>query len=60
MGTLLQKVDNKLYVQRMITLMYQRADISDVTNREGLAVAMGLVPNTLSILWMLSLSAVLN
>jgi hypothetical protein len=47
MGTLLQKADNKLYVQRMIALMYQRADISDVTNREGLATAMGLVPNSL-------------
>ena len=47
MGTLLQKADNKLYVQRMIALMYQRADISDVANREGLATAMGLVPNSL-------------
>ena len=44
MGTLLQKADNKLYVQRMIALMYQRADISDVIHRESLATAMGLVP----------------
>lgn len=47
MGTILQKADNKLYVQRMISLMYQRADISDLANREGLATAMGLVPNSL-------------
>lgn len=47
MGTVLQKVDNEVYVQQMIALMYQRADISNETNREGLATAMGLVPSSL-------------
>ncbi|XP_024360918.1 protein SHOOT GRAVITROPISM 6 isoform X4 [Physcomitrium patens] len=43
MGTVLQKTDNEVYVQRMITLMYQRSDVSNKINRGGLATAMGLV-----------------
>ena len=45
MGTILQKVDDKNYVQQMISLMYKRADNADEANRLGLAMAMGLVPS---------------
>lgn len=47
MGTVLQKTDNEVYVQRMITLMYQRSDVSNKINRGGLATAMGLVTRAL-------------
>jgi hypothetical protein len=40
---LLQKVDDKEYVQRKITLMYRQADVADQTNRLGLAMGSGLV-----------------
>jgi len=47
---LLQKVDNRSYVQQKITAMYKHADLADETNRLGLAKGMGLVP-TLSPLY---------
>lgn len=47
MGTVLQKVENGVYVQKMIAFMYQRADVSNEINREGLATAMGLVPSSM-------------
>lgn len=40
---LLQKVDDKEYVQRKISLMYKRADVANETNRLGLAMGVGLV-----------------
>jgi hypothetical protein len=40
---LLQKVDDKRYVQQKIALMYKHANIGDETNRLGLAKGMGLV-----------------
>ncbi|KAG0560676.1 hypothetical protein KC19_9G004300 [Ceratodon purpureus] len=43
MGMLLQKVDNRSYVQQKITAMYKHADLSDEINRLGLAKGMGLV-----------------
>lgn len=47
---LLQKVDNRAYVQQKIAAMYKHADTADETNRLGLAKGMGLVP-TLSPLY---------
>ncbi|CAM6090973.1 unnamed protein product [Calypogeia fissa] len=43
LGMLLQKVDDKDYVQRKISLMYKRADVANETNRLGLAMGVGLV-----------------
>lgn len=43
MGMLLQKVDNRSYVQQKITAMYKHADLADEINRLGLAKGMGLV-----------------
>eukprot|EP00249_Psilotum_nudum_P022767 c28637_g1_i1 orf=1-4821(+) len=43
LGMLLQKVDDRSYIQEKISVMYKRADICDVTNRLGLAMGMGLV-----------------
>ncbi len=43
LGMLLQKVDDKRYVQQKIALMYKHANIGDETNRLGLAKGMGLV-----------------
>jgi hypothetical protein len=40
---LLQKVDDKRYVQQKIASMYKHANIGDETNRLGLAKGMGLV-----------------
>lgn len=42
-GMLLQKVDNRAYVQQKIAAMYKHADLADETNRLGLAKGMGLV-----------------
>ncbi|CAI0469322.1 unnamed protein product [Linum tenue] len=43
LGMLLQKVDDKVYVQDKINWMYRQADIAIPSNRLGLAKAMGLV-----------------
>ncbi|XP_024369013.1 protein SHOOT GRAVITROPISM 6 isoform X1 [Physcomitrium patens] len=43
MGMLLQKVNNRSYVQQKITAMYKHADLADEVNRLGLAKGMGLV-----------------
>ncbi|CAN1770485.1 Protein SHOOT GRAVITROPISM 6 [Linum perenne] len=43
LGMLLQKVDDKGYVQDKINWMYKQANIAIPTNRLGLAKAMGLV-----------------
>ncbi|XP_050226540.1 protein SHOOT GRAVITROPISM 6 [Mercurialis annua] len=43
LGMLLQKVDNRAYVQSKIDWMYKQANIAIPTNRLGLAKAMGLV-----------------
>jgi hypothetical protein len=43
LGMLLQKVDDKRYVQQKIASMYKHANIGDETNRLGLAKGMGLV-----------------
>ncbi|XP_015574858.1 protein SHOOT GRAVITROPISM 6 isoform X1 [Ricinus communis] len=43
LGMLLQKVDNRAYVQNKIDWMYKQANIAIPTNRLGLAKAMGLV-----------------
>lgn len=42
---LLQKVDNRTYVQQKIAAMYKHANVADATNRLGLAKGMGLVFN---------------
>ncbi|KAJ4833816.1 Protein SHOOT GRAVITROPISM 6 [Turnera subulata] len=43
LGMLLQKVDDRAYVQDKIDWMYKQANITNPTNRLGLAKAMGLV-----------------
>ncbi|KAI6675717.1 hypothetical protein NL676_003623 [Syzygium grande] len=43
LGVLLQKVDDRAYVRDKIAWMYKQANISNPTNRLGLAKAMGLV-----------------
>lgn len=43
MGTVLRKIDDRAYVKQKIAFMFRRADVSDETNRLGLAKAMGLV-----------------
>ncbi|OAE30767.1 hypothetical protein AXG93_4876s1080 [Marchantia polymorpha subsp. ruderalis] len=43
LGMLLQKLDDRDYVQRKISLMYKRADVANEANRLGLAMGMGLV-----------------
>lgn len=43
LGVLLQKVDDRAYVHDKIAWMYKQANISNPTNRLGLAKAMGLV-----------------
>ncbi|KAL3699532.1 hypothetical protein R1sor_017554 [Riccia sorocarpa] len=43
LGMLLQKVDDRNYVQRKIALMYKKADVANETNRLGLAMGIGLV-----------------
>lgn len=42
---LLQKVDDRAFVRDRIGWMYRQANISNPTNRLGLAKAMGLVFN---------------
>lgn len=43
MGMLLQKVDNRSYVQHKIGAMYKHANVANEIDRLGLAKGMGLV-----------------